>query len=239
MRAAVRTVLSMVCLLVGADLVHAQTVDEIVAKNIEAKGGVDKLKSVQSMKLTGTLAGRGVESPFTIWSKRPNMARQETKMQGTPMVRAFDGSTAWMMIGSEAQEISGHQAQTTREQAEFDSPLLDFKAKGSTVELVGTETIGDTKVYHLKLTTKNGMVQHYFLDAATGLEKQTAVTLEQGPQSVKVVTDLSDYRDVDGIKVPFTVKQTVNGTPASTLTVEKVEFNIPIDETLFKMPKKG
>jgi hypothetical protein len=143
-----------------------------------------------------------------------------------------------MMVGAQAQEITGPEAQTTREQAEFDSPLLDYKAKGSTVELVGTENIGDTKVYHLKLTTKSGMVQHYFLDAATGLEKQTAVTIEQGPQLVKVVTDLSDYRDVDGINVPFIVKQTVNGTPASTLTVAKVEFNTPIDETLFKMPKK-
>jgi outer membrane lipoprotein-sorting protein len=238
MRAAIRTALSIVCVLFAARLVHGQTVDEIVAKNIEAKGGADKLKGVQSMKLTGKVVGRGMESPFTIWSKRPNMARQEAKTQGTTMVRAFDGSTAWMMIGADTQEITGPQAQATRDQAEFDSPLLDYKAKGNTIELVGTEAIGDAKVYHLKLTTKSGAVQQYFLDAATGLEKQTSVTLEQGPQPLTIVTDLSDYRDIDGIKVPFTVKQTVNGTPASTLTVDKVEFNTPIDDTIFKMPKK-
>jgi outer membrane lipoprotein-sorting protein len=239
MRALLRTALPALAL--GASIswvVYAQSVDEIVAKNIEAKGGADKLRGVQSMKLTGTLSGRGGQAPLTIWSKRPNLARQETEMQGTAMVRAFDGTKAWMMVGPDAQEIAGPQAQTTREQAEFDTPLLDYKAKGHTVELVGTETLAGGKVYHLKLTTKGGQVQHFFIDADTGIEKQTSVALDQGGQPLNIVTDLSDYRDVDGIKVPFAVKQTVNGTPVTTLVVDKVQFNIPIDDAIFRMPQK-
>jgi outer membrane lipoprotein-sorting protein len=238
MRAGIQRLSALTFSLVIAAAAHAQTVDEIIAKNIQGKGGAEKLRSVQSLKLSGRLSGRGMEAPFTIWSKRPNMARQETQMQGQTMVRAFDGTTAWMMIGTDAQEVAGPQATSTREQAEFDSPLLDYKTKGSTIELVGSETLGTAKVYHLKLTTKGGQVQHYMLDADTGLERQTSVTLDQGGQPVTVVSDLSDYRDVDGIKVPFTVKQTVNGTPVSQLTVEKVEFNAPIDDAIFKMPKK-
>jgi outer membrane lipoprotein-sorting protein len=239
MRVLLRTAVPVLVLAVAAvAALHAQSVDEIIARNIEAKGGAEKLRGVQSMKLTGKLSGRGMEAPFTIWSKRPNLARQETEMQGTHMVRAFDGTKAWMMIGPDAQEIAGPQAQSTRDQAEFDTPLLDYKTKGHTVELVGTETVGGTKAYHLKLTTKGGQVQHFFIDAETGVERQTSMTLDQDGQQMNIVTDLSDFRDVDGIKVPFSVKQTVNGTPITTLLVDKVQFNIPIDDALFRMPRK-
>jgi outer membrane lipoprotein-sorting protein len=221
-----------------AVIVQAQSVDEIVDKNIRAKGGADKLKSVQSMKLSGRLSGRGIDAPFTIWSKRPNMARQETEVQGTPMVRAFDGTTAWMMVGTSPQEVGGPEAQATRQQAEFDSPLLDYKAKGHRIDLVGIESVGGTKVYHLKLTTKTGQIQHYYLDADTGLDRQTSVTIEQAGHPVTVTSSLSDYRDVDGIKVPFTVRQSVNGEPVSTLNIEKVEFNAVVDDAIFKMPRK-
>ena len=139
-----------------ATVVSAQTVDEIVAKNLAAKGGADKLKGIQTMRLTGTISARDMTAPFTISSKRPNLARQETQMQGVSMVRGFDGTTPWMMMSGQVREITGPEAQATREQADFDSPLVDYRAKGNTVELVGPETVDGVKVYHLKVTTKAG-----------------------------------------------------------------------------------
>ena len=204
-----------------ATIASAQTVDDIVASNLAAKGGADKLKAVQTMRLTGTISARGMTAPFTISSKRPNLARQETEIQGMPMVRGFDGTTPWMMSSGQVREITGPEAQATRDQADFDSPLVDFRAKGNTVELVGTDTVDGVKVYHLKVTTKAGQVQQYFLDAETGLERQTAVTISQNGGEATIVSTLSDYRDVDGLKIPFSIKQTVNGTPATELTIEK------------------
>jgi outer membrane lipoprotein-sorting protein len=221
-----------------ATIVSAQTVDDIVAKNLAAKGGADKLKAVQTMRLTGTITARGMTAPFTISSKRPNLARQETEIQGVPMVRGFDGTTPWMMTSGQVREITGPEAQATRDQADFDSPLVDFRAKGNTVELVGPETVDGVKVYHLKVTTKAGQVQQYFLDAETGLERQTSVTISQNGAAATIVSTLSDYREVEGLKIPFSIKQTVNGTPATELTIEKAEFNVPLDEALFRMPKQ-
>jgi hypothetical protein len=226
-----------IALLCGV-LLHAQNVEEIVAKNLAAKGGIEKLKSLQTMRLTGTIVARGMEAPFTISSKRPNLARQETDMQGTPMVRAFDGTTPWMMMGDQVREITGPEAQATRDQADFDSPLVDYQAKGNRIELIGPETVDGAKVNHLKVTTKGGQVQQYYLDAETGLERQTTVTLTQNGAEITIISLLSDYRDVDGLKIPFDIKQTVNGTPATELKIEKVEFNIPIDDAIFKIPKK-
>lgn len=228
-----------VLVLVSAAGLHAQSVDDIVAKNILAKGGAEKLRAVQSIKITGTLVGPGdKQAPFTLWSKRPNMARQEATINGTTMVRAFDGTSAWLMMGTDVQEITGPQARTSREQAEFDSPLLDYKDKGSVIELAETQKIAGSSVYHLKLTSKSGQVQHYYLDADTGLEKRTSVTVSQPGQSMTLVTELGDYRDVNGIKIPFSVKQIVNDTPVSTLTIATVEFNSPIDDAIFRMPRK-
>ena len=222
---------------ISVAVAHAQSVDELVAKNLAAKGGAEKLKGVQTMKLTGTISAGGMDAPFTISSKRPNLARQEAELQGTPMIRAFDGTTPWMSMGGQVHEITGPEAQATREQADFDSPLVDYVTKGNRIELVGPETVEGTKVYHLKVTTKSGQVQQYFLDADTGLERETAVTLNQNGQDITVVSLLSDYRDVSGLKIPFKIKQTVNGTPVTELTIEKAEFNVPLDDSVFKMPK--
>ena len=153
------------------------------------------------------------------------------------MVRAFDGTTPWMSMGGQIREITGPEAQATREQADFDSPLVDYAAKGNRIELVGPETVDGAKVFHLKVTTKSGQVQQVFLDAETGLERETSVTLNQNGQDITVDSLLSDYREVNGLKIPFRIKQTVNGTPVTELTIEKAEFNVPLDDSVFKMPK--
>jgi outer membrane lipoprotein-sorting protein len=142
------------------------------------------------------------------------------------------------MMGSEAQEVTGPQAAATRDQAEFDSPLLDYRARGTRVELVGTEPGDSGSLYHLKLTTKNGLVEQFYLDSETALERKTSVTLDQAGRQVTVVSELSDYREVDGLKIPFRVKQSIDGTPFTELTIDKVEVNVPIDDDIFRMPAK-
>jgi hypothetical protein len=142
-----------------------------------------------------------------------------------------------MMAGDAARAVTGPEAQTAREQAEFDSPFIDYRSKGNTVELADPETIEGTKAAHVKLTRKTGQVEDHYFDADTGLERRTSITIERNGQKATVVSDLLDYRDVDGVKVPFSVKQSVNGTPLTQLTVDKVEFNVPMDAALFRMPK--
>lgn len=232
-----RVLTAALAVLLYAASLSAQSVDDIIAKNIQTKGGLEKWKSVQSMKLTGHIEANGQRVPLTIWSKRPNLMRQELELQGMKRVQAFDGTTAWMMSGDTARPVTGPEAQAAREQADFDSPFIDYRAKGNTVELVGNETIDGTNVAHVKLTRKTGEVEDYYFDADAGLERRTSVTLERNGQKATVVSDLSDYRDVGGVKVPFSVKQSVNGTALTQLTVDNVEFNVPMDDAMFSMPK--
>lgn len=228
----------------AAAVAGAQTVDEIVAKNLQAKGGAEKWKSVNSVKMTGRITLQGTELPLTVYAKRPNLNRQEIMLQDKRVVQAFDGTSAWvinpMMGGEEARELPKPAAETMRHSADFDGALIDYKQKGHTVELVGREKMDGKEVYHLKVTMKGGDVQqHYYIDAASGIELKTSTDVDLGTgQKQPLVTEMSDYKQVDGIMIPHTVKQLLDGKPVVQMTIEKVEFNAPIDDGLFRMPKK-
>jgi outer membrane lipoprotein-sorting protein len=219
----------------------APSLDSIVAKNIQAKGGEAKLKAVQSMRMTGRVTIQGMDMNMSIMTKRPNLMRHEMVLQGRKIVQAFDGTTAWSinpMTGSEVpQEITGAQADITKDQADFDGPLMDWKAKGHTVELVGTEEIGGAKAHKLKVTRKSGQVQYMYLDAASGIDLKTTVQVPQGETTMTVETEMTDYRPVEGIMMPHALKTSINGMPTGSIVVEKIELNVPVEEALFKMPK--
>jgi outer membrane lipoprotein-sorting protein len=242
----VRLIRSSACFLIVvfvAALAHAQTAEEIVAKNLKAKGGVEKLKAMNSVKITGKISAQGMEFPMTTWARRPNLIRREMTIQDKRVVSAFDGTTVWginpMMTGSDdPQEMTGPMAQMTKDDADFDGVLVDYKEKGHKVELVGTETLDGKKVHHLKITKKNGQVQHYYIDADSGLEVRTVGSVQMGPTTTEVTTDLANYQVVDGLSVPFSMKQSANGAVVAEVKIDKVEFNLPIDDTMFKMPAK-
>lgn len=225
--------------LCAAGTASAQSVDEIVAKNIKAKGG-DKWKSIQSMRLTARINIQGMELPMTIVSKRPNLMRQDMTFQGVSIVQAYDGTTAWTinpMTGSDtATEVPAPVAESLKEQADFDGPLIDYKAKGHTVELVGNEKLADKDVHHLKLTKKDGKATHFYIDAATGVELKVVSEADLGTGPIKIETELSNYQTVDGILVPMAIRQSTPQGPVS-ITVDKVEFNVNVDDSIFKMPR--
>ncbi len=145
-----------------------------------------------------------------------------------------------MTFGDEAaQQLPNTQAAYARQDAEFDSVFVDYKQKGHTIELVGKETLGDTPVYHLRVTKKGGAPQDYYLDSQTGLEKKISVSANAPDGSaVTNVTEFSDYRSVDGCLVPFVLRQRQNGTLIATTTLDKVEFNVPVDDSYFRIPAK-
>jgi outer membrane lipoprotein-sorting protein len=221
----------------------AQTLDDIVALNLKSKGGIEKIRATQMVRMVGTIVardprGQEMKANMVILAKRPNLMRRETTLDAQKAVMAFDGKTFWMSRGDgPPQQLPGPQAAYAMQDAEFDSVFVDYKEKGHTITLVGKETLDGQPVYHLKVSKKNGPVQDFYLDAATGLEKKISVRVEAPDQQpILFVTEMSDYRDVDGRQIPFQTRQSQNGVTVSTVTLEKVEFNIPADDSLFRMP---
>ena len=222
--------------LAGAQLA-AQNVDDLVAKNVQAKGGAERLEAVLTMKQTAHVTFQGMTGTITVYGKRPNLVRQEIEMAGQKIVNAFDGTTAWSInpfAGSgQPVAISGPQADEIKMQSDFDSPLVNYKAKGYELELVGVENLGGREAYHLKLTSKEHRVQQLYLDAKTNLEIKIVGDSPMGA----VENELSNYREIQGLKLPFTMRTVSAGNVVSQTTVDTVELNPRIDDAMFKMPK--
>jgi outer membrane lipoprotein-sorting protein len=221
----------------------AQTLDDIVAMNLKSKGGIEKIRATETVRMTGTIAardptGQEMKATMVILAKRPNLMRRETTVNGEQVVTAFDGKTFWMARGrSQPQMLPGPQSAYAMQDAEFDSVFVDYKEKGYKIALVGKETLDAKPVYHLTVAKKSGPVQDFYLDAETGLETKISVRVDAPDSKPMVIaTQLSDYRDVDGRQIPFKTQQTQNDVAVSAVTVDKVEFNVAADDSLFKMP---
>jgi outer membrane lipoprotein-sorting protein len=221
----------------------AQTVDEIIAKNIQAQGGMEKLKSVKSIRNTAELSEGSFRAKVVQEGKRPGKVREEFVLQGMAQVRAYDGKDGWQINPFQgrldAEMLSKDDSKDLVIDADIDGPLVDYKDKGSKAELVGHDSVEGTDCYKIKLTLKNGDIRTYYLDTDSYLElKLETQTMIRGAQQ-ESETYYGDYEKVDGIYFPFALESGRKGdTDRVKYTVEKVELNVPLDDKLFAMPAK-
>jgi hypothetical protein len=224
-----------------AQVAQAQSVDEIVARNIEAKGGAATLKSTTSVRTIGRGTMQGAEMTVTSATKRPYFVRNEMEMAGQKRIQGFDGQNLWISMGGAPPQVlpPGPLSEAMKQTSQIDSPLLDYKTKGTKIELGEPVTEGGRKLQHLVVTPKTGPAMHYYIDPATGLESKMTIDVEENGQKMKMEMQFSDYKTVEGRTMPFTVKQFVNGNQVGQMKYEKVEFNVPMDDSIFRLPKTG
>jgi outer membrane lipoprotein-sorting protein len=220
----------------------AQTVDEIIIKAVDARGGADKIKSVQSERITGRLLSQGIEGTLVLELERPHKLYSEITVEGQKVLRVYDGKSAGWTVNpfldnKGVQEMPADELKEMPDESDGDGPLVDYKAKGSQVERIGKEELDGKAVYRLKITNKNGNVRFYLIDGSTFLTTKWEGIRKVGDQALPWECALSDYREVQGLKFPFKIDQGSPGTEyQQTLTVEKVEINPKIDESHFAKP---
>ena len=229
-------------LLLSLPLASAQTVDEIIAKNIQAHGGLEKLKSVSTMRATGQFRMGTFQAAFVQENKRPGKVRDETTLQGMTAIDAYDGKLGWRISPFEgrkdADPISIDDAKSLVEQADIDGQLVDYKNKDHRAELMGHDSVEGTDCYKIKLTLSTGDVHYYYIDADSFLELkvETERNIRGTVQYEEVL--YGDYEQVDGIYYPFAIESGRKGSGNHVkYTIEKVELNVPLNDTLFTMPK--
>ena len=218
---------------------RAESVDDIIARNVQARGG-DKLKAVQTLRMTGKLVvGPGIEAPVTVEIRRPGRMRFEVTIQGMTIVQAVDGDTGWTiqpMTGKKDPErMSADDLKEAQEQADFEGPLVDYKKKGHKVELIGKEKIEGTDAYKLKVTKKNGDIEYVYLDADAFLEIKSEGKRVVRGNAVEFESTTGDYKDVSGVMFPFSIEFGAK-TEKAKLSLTKVEVNPKLDDARFKMP---
>lgn len=219
----------------------AQTVDDVIAKNIEAHGGLQKIKSIQTIRTSGKLDVGFFRVAFQQENKRPDRVREEATIQGLTQLRAYDGKAGWQVSPFGGRKDPELLAQDDMKDlvvdADIDGPLVDYKQKGHRAELVGHDSVEGTDCYKVKLTLKNGDVRLYYFDADSFLEiKVETQTMIRGAIQ-ETETFYGDYDEVNGLYFPFAHETGEKGDLNHVkYTIEKLEINVPLEDKLFSMP---
>jgi hypothetical protein len=222
--------------------VFSQTAQELVDKNIEAKGGLEKIKAIKTWRMTGKALNGGVTATAGQENMRPNLVRETFSLQGMTAVQAYDGSTGWQIQpfgGRKDPALMGEDdLRDLVIDADFDGPLVDYQAKGNIVEYLGHDQVDGDDALRLKVTLKNGDVVYYYLDPDTYLEirKETQEFIRGSVR--ENAFEYGSYKPVAGVMYPFSIASGPKNDPTSwqNVSVEKIEVNMPLDGSSFAVP---
>ncbi len=226
----------------------ALTADEVVAKNLAARGGADKLAAIRSLRLTGkAVFGFGdstIEASWARVQKRPGMVRTEVSLQGLTAVDAYDGNEGWSLqpFGGrrDAQRQSADDTKSLAQDADLEGPLVRWREKGHRVEYLGTEDVDGTLAHKLRVDLKDGDTKYLYLDPDYFLEiRIETVSRVRGAEQVSE-TDLGSYEQVEGVWIPFAIESGGKGERRGQhLTIERAEVNVDVDDGMFRFPAAG
>lgn len=219
-----------------------QTVDTIVANYVAARGGMEKLRSIQTLRQYGhAVAGADRYAIVTRELKRPGRIRFEFTVQGITSVYVSNGQQGWQVSpiegDMEVTPLPDDVVQEALDQADIEGPLVDWKAKGHQVALVGRETVAGRETHKLKLTLKGGGVRYEYIDVNSFQEVRMDSTRQVRGKPVQLETTLGDFRKTGGILFPHKIEVGTVGRPERiSIVVDKLEVNLPLSDARFEMP---
>ncbi|HYM29269.1 MAG TPA: hypothetical protein VET66_14060 [Steroidobacteraceae bacterium] len=222
----------------------AYTAAELATKNVEAKGGSDKIDAIKSLRLAGTLRTNGdtVELALVTLVKRPHSIRSDATLQALTVVQAYDGTAAWQINPfqgrKDPERMSADDAKGFAEDAEdFDGVLVGYQKKGYTLDYLGTEDVDGTEAHKLRVTRPNGDITYVYLDPDACLEIRTVDRrIEHGVPN-ETITDYGDYEKVDGVYVPLSREFWTKGSSDhQKIQYDKAQANVATEDTEFQFP---
>ena len=196
------------------------------------------------MRMRGTMsASPGFTAPYLLELERPSSVRTEFTYNGATVVQASDGATGWVLVPAPGKPapapvpMTPQQMHDLQQQADIDGPLVDARAKGYAIELVGKEPVGSSMAWNVKLVDEAGVARNFYLDARTYLPVQEVVHRIVEGKEVETEMRLSDYREVSGVKFPCLLESSAkNLAGGQRLVLDKIEINPELDPERFKMP---
>ena len=239
-----RTLLNVAAFALCAMPLSAQSVDSLIAKYIQASGGMDRMQAIQTLRRTGKFTGGGgFEAVVVQENKRPNAVREEFSLQGMTGINAYDGHDGWKIEpwnGKRDPEALGEQElHSILDDADFDGLLVNYRAKGYRVEYQGMEQIEGSDAYKLKVTRPNGDVYFFYLDTEYYVPIRMDVQWMIRGAPVETEISLGDYKQVNGVYLPFSYELGPKGSSSadrSKVTYDKIEANVVLDDRRFARP---
>ena len=220
------------------------TVDSIVADYVAARGGLAKIRAIQTLRQTGrAFGGQGREAVVVRELKRPGRIRFEFTVQGVTAVFACDGKKGWKVSpfddDMQLTELPDEVTQDAIEQADIEGPLVDWKSKGHQLEFVGRESVNGHDAYKLKLTLKTGGVRYEYIDVASHYEVRADSTRQVRGRDVQLVTTFADQKKAGGVLFPRHIEVVAAGRAQKLrIVVDKIEINPTLSDARFELHAK-
>lgn len=222
--------------------IQAQDLQEVLNSHFEAIGQAD-YNNVETMIATGKSVGQGMENEFTVFQLRPNNFHLQVDIQGAQMIQSYDGEKAWYVApwtgSTDPIELTGVQLKAFERQADFDGSLVNYEEKGYETELIGTEDMEGTEVFKIKQSNTDGDIFYHYIDTENFVLLKTSAILKMGESETTSDTFFSNFNKHEGVVTPYNIEVKMNGQTASQIIIEKIEFNVDIDKTIFAMPPKA
>ncbi len=219
-------------------------VDEIIASNLAARGGQDKIQALQSIRQTGLVTASGGRVARLVREiKRPSLFRLEFSFQGTTSVFAHDGETGWQVAPMQGQfepqaATPGADAAAGADQRDIEGPLVNWREKGHRVELVGREMLLGGEAFKLELTLVDGAIRYDYVDVATRRIVRSDFTRIVEGRPVELRNTFSDFREVDGLVFSYLIETQAKDRPQILrIAVEEIELDPDLDEARFRLPQ--
>jgi len=246
-----KKIIAVALLLIGTQVIsYAQTAEEIVKTYIENIGGEEALRKIKNVKMTAKVDAQGMVIPLEILNVSGGKMRVSFEFQGKEMVQqAFDGETSWGVnfMTQKAEKADSEQTENIkRESGDFPDPFLDYEKKGYKVELMGNETVEGVECFKVKFTKKPLLadgeevenVQYYYFDTENYVPIITETEIKSGQMKGSISqTVYSDYQEVEGVYFPFSFNSRLKDGEGQPVTVEKIELNVEVDDSIFTFPE--
>ena len=219
----------------------AETIDTILQKHVEARGGMERLSSVRTLRAAGRMRIRGeYDATFTTVWARPQRGRIEVDIRGRVSQQGFDGNAGWQLANLRgASEFVPLPPEVVAELArgiDVEGPLVDPARKGNRVRLVGLDSVEGTAAWNVEVMTREGEIRLIFLDTERFLEIKEV--RKEPITGLDLETTFSDYKSVDGLWMPYQLESALDGRVGDTTFIESIELNVPVDETEFTRPDR-
>ena len=220
----------------------AQNVDEIIAKCVEARGGLKKIKAIQSERMSGQISfGPDTNGTLLLEVKRTGKLREQLTVGDKTLLRTSNGKEGWLLDpfaeSPEAQPLPADEMSNMAQKADIDRPLVDYKSKGNQVELIAKEPVEGKDAFKIKVTLRDGQIRYDYIGASTFLELKWEGIVRRNGEEFQAMSYFRDYRNVEGLMVPFEIETEIPGNPVhQKITFEKIELNPAIDDTRFEKP---
>jgi outer membrane lipoprotein-sorting protein len=222
--------------LIAVAVINAQSLEEIV-KNYSVAMKSDKLAGVTTIKISGKMSAMGMEMPMVMFMKNPNKIKVIYSFNGQDMVSVFDGEKGYMinpMMGSsDPVELTGDQLTQVQKSNAFRNELLNYFKNGQ-LTLEGQENVNDKPAFKLKVNVGSSPI-YMFLDKGSYMLVKTSTTVDQMGTSMNVDSYMTDYVDINGVVMPKKTTAMANGMEAAVITFDKIEVNIPMEDSIFKV----